>query len=175
MALFTSGGKMERKRRNIHSRDMPNFNRNDTDKRKVIKDKKSILKSGGKVIAQKKMLESVEQLDGGKEIREASVTASVITKPFTKVAEITGKNIKEQVKQKHIKEEHIKSVRGKNRSKKKQLPSKDSNKLQKKEKNKTVHRKDKSVKSDCRKFEQRSKEKVKRTKDVGSDKVKNKN
>ena len=32
MALFTSGGKMERKRRNIHSRDMPNFNRNDTDK-----------------------------------------------------------------------------------------------------------------------------------------------
>lgn len=45
---------MERKRRSIHSRDMPNFNRNDTDKRKVIKDKKSILKSGGKVIAQKK-------------------------------------------------------------------------------------------------------------------------
>ena len=108
---------MERKRRNIHSRDMPNFNRNDTDKRKVIKDKKSILKSGGKVIAQKKMLESVEQLNGGKEIREALVTASVITRPFTKVAKITGKNIKEQVKQKHIKEEHIKSVRGKNRSK----------------------------------------------------------
>ena len=44
MALFTSGGKMEKKRRSIHSRDMPNFNRNDTDKRKVIKDKKSILK-----------------------------------------------------------------------------------------------------------------------------------
>lgn len=172
MALFTSGGKMEKKRRSIHSRDMPNFNRNDTDKRKVIKDKKSILKSGGKVIAQKKMLESVEQLDGGKEIREASVTASVITKPFTKVAKITRKNIKEQVKQKHIKEEHIKSVRGKNRSKKKQLHSKDSNNLQKKEKNKTVHRKDKSVKSDYRKFEQRSKENVKRTKDVGSDKVK---
>ena len=163
---------MERKRRSIHSRDMPNFNRNDTDKRKVIKDKKSILKSGGKVIAQKKMLESVEQLDGGKEIREALVTASVITKPFTKVAKITRKNIKEQVKQKHIKEEHIKSVRGKNRSKKKQLHSKDSNNLQKKEKNKTVHRKDKSVKSDYRKFEQRSKENVKRTKDVGSDKVK---
>mgnify|MGYP000299133923 FL=1 len=141
---------------------MPNFNRNDTDKRKVIKDKKSILKSGGKVIAQKKMLESVEQLDGGKEIREALVTASVITKPFTKVAKITRKNIKEQVKQKHIKEEHIKSVRGKNRSKKKQLHSKDSNNLQKKEKNKTVHRKDKSVKSDYRKFEQRSKENVKR-------------
>ena len=35
------------------------------------------------------MLESVEQLDGGKEIREALVTASVITKPFTKVAKIT--------------------------------------------------------------------------------------
>lgn len=50
----------------------------------------------------------VEQLDGGKEIREALVTASVITKPFTKVAKITRKNIKEQVKQKHIKEEHIK-------------------------------------------------------------------
>ena len=82
---------MEKKRRSIHSRDMPNFNRNDTDKRKVIKDKKSILKSGGKVIAQKKMLESVEQLDGGKEIREALVTASVITKPFTKVAKITRK------------------------------------------------------------------------------------
>ena len=56
-----------------------------------LKDKKSILKSGGKVIAQKKMLESVEQLDGGKEIREALVTASVITKPFTKVAKRTGK------------------------------------------------------------------------------------
>ena len=45
--------KKEKKERHIHSRDMPNFRRNDTNKRKVIKDKKSILKTGAEATAQK--------------------------------------------------------------------------------------------------------------------------
>lgn len=54
--------KNKKKERQIHSRDMPNFIRNDTDKRKVIKDKKSILKTGVEVIARKGAKTALDQL-----------------------------------------------------------------------------------------------------------------
>ncbi|MFR6563371.1 MAG: hypothetical protein ACLUR5_16815 [Eubacterium ventriosum] len=55
--------KNKKKERHIHNRDMPNFRRNDTNKRKVIKDKKSILKTGVEMTTRKGVKATLNQLE----------------------------------------------------------------------------------------------------------------
>ena len=92
--------KNNKKERQIHSRVMPNFIRNDTDKRKVIKDKKSILKTGVEVTTRKGVKATLNQLEGSEEAESALMTAAVITSPVTKTAKKTGKTVREQIKKK---------------------------------------------------------------------------
>ena len=93
--------KNKKQERHIHSRDMPNFRRNDTDKRKVIKDKKSILKTGVEVTTRKGVKATLNQLEGSEEAESALMTAAVITSPVTKTAKKTGKTVREQIKKRH--------------------------------------------------------------------------
>ena len=140
--------KNKKQERHIHSRDMPNFRRNDTDKRKVIKDKKSILKTGVEVTTRKGVKATLNQLEGSEEAESALMTAAVITSPVTKTAKKTGKTVKEQIKKRHIKETQVKSIREKKKPDKKKIHSDDSKKSESQVKERKIHYQNGGVKSE---------------------------
>ena len=140
--------KNKKKERHIHSRDMPYFRRNDTDKRKVIKDKKSILKTSVEVTTRKGAKAAINQLEGGEEAESALMTAAVVTSPVTKTAKKTGKAVREQIKKRHIKETQVKSVRGKKKSDKKKIHSKDLKKSESQVRERKIHYQTGSMKSE---------------------------
>lgn len=142
--------KNKKKERHIHSRDMPYFRRNDTDKRKVIKDKKSILKTGVEVTTRKGAKAAINQLEGGEEAESALMTAAVVTSPVTKTAKKTGKAVREQIKKRHIKETQVKSVRGKKKSDKKKIHSKDLKKSESQVRERKIHYQTGSMKSESK-------------------------
>lgn len=88
VAFFMQGGTngKEKKEKHIHSRDMPNFRRNDTDKRKVIKDKKGVFKKGADMAVRKGANTTLNQLEGGEEAESVLITAAVVTSPVRKIA-----------------------------------------------------------------------------------------
>ena len=96
--------KKEKKERHIHSRDMPNFRRNDTDKRKVIKDKKKVLRQGTDMAVRTGVKTTLDQMEGSEEVENALVTAAVVTTPIRKTASKTTKIIREKAKRKRVKE-----------------------------------------------------------------------
>ncbi len=145
--------KNKKKERHIHSRDMPYFRRNDTDKRKVIKDKKSILKTGVEVTTRKGAKAAINQLEGGEEAESALMTAAVVTSPVTKTAKKTGKAVREQIKKRHIKETQVKSVRGKKKSDKKKIHSKDLKKSESQVRERKIHYQTGSMKSESKRSE----------------------
>ena len=115
--------KKEKKERHIHSRDMPNFRRNDTNKRKVRKDKKGVLKKGEDAMVRKGTRATLDQMEGGEEVENSLITAAVVTSPMRKTTKKVGKVVREQIKRKHIKETQIKSVRENKKSAKKKIKS----------------------------------------------------
>lgn len=145
--------KNKKKERHIHSRDMPYFRRNDTDKRKVIKDKKSILKTGVEVTTRKGAKAAINQLEGGEEAESALMTAAVVTSPVTKTVKKTGKAVREQIKKRHIKETQVKSVRGKKKSDKKKIHSKDLKKSESQVRERKIHYQTGSMKSESKRSE----------------------
>ena len=145
--------KNKKKERHIHSRDMPYFRRNDTDKRKVIKDKKSILKTGVEVTTRKGAKAAINQLEGGEEAESALMTAAVVTSPVTKTAKKNGKAVREQIKKRHIKETQVKSVRGKKKSDKKKIHSKDLKKSESQVRERKIHYQTGSMKSESKRSE----------------------
>ena len=169
MAFFISGGKKKKKNkkqeRHSHSRDMPNFRRNDTDKRKVIKDKKSILKTGVEVTTRKGVKATLNQLEGSEEAESALMTAAVITSPVTKTAKKTGKTVREQIKKRHIKETQVKSIREKKKPDKKKIHSDDSKKSESQVKERKIHYQNGGVKSESNRT---GKDKPKSHKNSGS-------
>ena len=108
--------KKEKKERHIHSRDMPNFRRNDTDKRKVIKDKKKVLRQGTDMAVRTGVKTTLDQMEGSEEVENALVTAAVVTTPIRKTASKTTKTVKEKAKRKRVKEQSEKNVREKQKS-----------------------------------------------------------
>lgn len=157
--------KNKKKERHIHSRDMPNFRRNDTDKRKVIKDKKSILKTGVEVTTRKGVKATLNQLEGSEEAESALMTAAVITSPVTKTAKKTGKTVREQIKKRHIKETQVKSIREKKKPDKKKIHSDDSKKSESQVKERKIHYQNGGVKSESNRT---GKDKPKSHKNSGS-------
>lgn len=145
--------KNKKRERHIHSRDMPNFRRNDTNKRKVIKDKKSILKTGVEMTTRKGVKATLNQLEGGEEAESALMIAAVITSPVTKTAKKTGKAVREQIKKRHIKETQVKSVRGKKKSDKKKIHSKDLKKSESQVRERKIHYQTGSMKSESKRSE----------------------
>lgn len=145
--------KNKKKERHIHNRDMPNFRRNDTNKRKVIKDKKSILKTGVEMTTRKGVKATLNQLEGGEEAESALMIAAVITSPVTKTAKKTGKAVREQIKKRHIKETQVKSVRGKKKSDKKKIHSKDLKKSESQVRERKIHYQTGSMKSESKRSE----------------------
>lgn len=93
----------EKKERHIHSRDMPNFRRNDTDKRKVIKDKKKVLRQGTDMAVRTGVKTTLDQMEGSEEVENALVTAAVVTTPIRKTASKTTKTVKRESKAKTCK------------------------------------------------------------------------
>ena len=157
--------KNKKKERHIHSRDMPYFRRNDTDKRKVIKDKKSILKTGVEVTTRKGVKATLNQLEGSEEAESALMTAAVITSPVTKTAKKTGKTVREQIKKRHIKETQVKSIREKKKPDKKKIHSDDSKKSESQVKERKIHYQNGGVKSESNRT---GKDKPKSHKNSGS-------
>lgn len=157
--------KNKKQERHIHSRDMPNFRRNDTDKRKVIKDKKSILKTGVEVTTRKGVKATLNQLEGSEEAESALMTAAVITSPVTKTAKKTGKTVREQIKKRHIKETQVKSIREKKKPDKKKIHSDDSKKSESQVKERKIHYQNGGVKSESNRT---GKDKPKSHKNSGS-------
>ena len=157
--------KNNKKERQIHSRVMPNFIRNDTDKRKVIKDKKSILKTGVEVTTRKGVKATLNQLEGSEEAESALMTAAVITSPVTKTAKKTGKTVREQIKKRHIKETQVKSIREKKKPDKKKIHSDDSKKSESQVKERKIHYQNGGVKSESNRT---GKDKPKSHKNSGS-------
>ena len=157
--------KNKKKERHIYSRDMPNFRRNDTDKRKVIKDKKSILKTGVEVTTRKGVKATLNQLEGSEEAESALMTAAVITSPVTKTAKKTGKTVREQIKKRHIKETQVKSIREKKKPDKKKIHSDDSKKSESQVKERKIHYQNGGVKSESNRT---GKDKPKSHKNSGS-------
>lgn len=115
--------KKEKKERNIHSRDMPNFRRNDTDKRKVIKDKKKVLRQGTDMAVRTGVKTTLDQMEGSEEVENALVTAAVVTTPIRKTASKTTKTVKEKAKRKRVKEQSEKNVREKQKSENRKIHS----------------------------------------------------
>lgn len=157
--------KNNKKERQIHSRVMPNFIRNDTDKRKVIKDKKSILKTGVEVTTRKGVKATLNQLEGSEEAESALMTAAVITSPVTKTAKKTGKTVREQIKKRHIKETQVKSIREKKKPDKKKIHSDDSKKFESQVRERKIHYQNGGVKSESNRT---GKDKPKSHKNSGS-------
>lgn len=157
--------KNKKQERHSHSRDMPNFRRNDTDKRKVIKDKKSILKTGVEVTTRKGVKATLNQLEGSEEAESALMTAAVITSPVTKTAKKTGKTVREQIKKRHIKETQVKSIREKKKPDKKKIHSDDSKKSESQVKERKIHYQNGGVKSESNRT---GKDKPKSHKNSGS-------
>ena len=115
--------KKEKKERHIHSRDMPNFRRNDTDKRKVIKDKKKVLRQGTDMAVRTGVKTTLDQMEGSEEVENALVTAAVVTTPIRKTASKTTKIIREKAKRKRVKEQSEKNVREKQKSENRKIHS----------------------------------------------------
>ena len=115
--------KKEKKERHIHSRDMPNFRRNDADKRKVIKDKKKVLRQGTDMAVRTGVKTTLDQMEGSEEVENALVTAAVVTTPIRKTASKTTKTVKEKAKRKRVKEQSEKNVREKQKSENRKIHS----------------------------------------------------
>lgn len=115
--------KKEKKERHIHSRDMPNFRRNDTDKRKIIKDKKKVLRQGTDMAVRTGVKTTLDQMEGSEEVENALVTAAVVTTPIRKTASKTTKTVKEKAKRKRVKEQSEKNVREKQKSENRKIHS----------------------------------------------------
>lgn len=140
--------KNKKKERHIHSRDMPNFRRNDTNKRKVIKDKKSILKTGVEMTTRKGVKATLNQLEGGEEAESAMMTTAVVTSPVTRTAKKTRKTVREQIKKRYIKETQVKSIREKKKPDKKKIHSDDSKKSESRVRERKIHYQNGGVKSE---------------------------
>lgn len=108
--------KKEKKERQYHSRDMPNFRRDDTDKRKVIKDKKKVLRQGTDMAVRTGVKTTLDQMEGSEEVENALVTAAVVTTPIRKTASKTAKTVREKAKRNRVKEQSEKNVREKQKS-----------------------------------------------------------
>ena len=134
----------EKKERHIHSRDMPNFRRNDTDKRKVIKDKKKVLRQGTDMAVRTGVKTTLDQMEGSEEVENALVTAAVVTTPIRKTASKTTKTVKEKAKRKRVKEQ---SVREKQKSENRKIHSQ-THKEDSYAKEKQIRKRENSVKKD---------------------------
>lgn len=139
--------KKEKKERHIHSRDMPNFRRNDTDKRKVIKDKKKVLRQGTDMAVRTGVKTTLDQMEGSEEVENALVTAAVVTTPIRKTASKTTKIIREKAKRKRVKEQSEKNVREKQKSENRKIQSQ-THKEDSYAKEKQIRNRENSVKKD---------------------------
>lgn len=137
----------EKKERHIHSRDMPNFRRNDTDKRKVIKDKKKVLRQGTDMAVRTGVKTTLDQMEGSEEVENALVTAAVVTTPIRKTASKTTKTVKEKAKRKRVKEQSEKNVREKQKSENRKIHSQ-TYKEDSYAKEKQIRKRENSVKKD---------------------------
>lgn len=137
----------EKKERHIHSRDMPNFRRNDTDKRKVIKDKKKVLRQGTDMAVRTRVKTTLDQMEGSEEVENALVTAAVVTTPIRKTASKTTKTVKEKAKRKRVKEQSEKNVREKQKSENRKIHSQ-THKEDSYAKEKQIRKRENSVKKD---------------------------
>lgn len=137
----------EKKERHIHSRDMPNFRRNDTDKRKVIKDKKKVLRQGTDMAVRTGVKTTLDQMEGSEEVENALVTAAVVTTPIRKTASKTTKTVKEKAKRKRVKEQSEKNVREKQKSENRKIHSQ-THKEDSYAKEKQIRKRENSVKKD---------------------------
>ena len=137
----------EKKERHIHSRDMPNFRRNDTDKRKVIKDKKKVLRQGTDMAVRTGVKTTLDQMEGSEEVENALVTAAVVTTPIRKTASKTTKTVKEKAKRKRVKEQSEKNVREKQKSENRKIHSQ-TYKEDRYAKEKQIRKRENSVKKD---------------------------
>lgn len=139
--------KKEKKERHIHSRDMPNFRRNDADKRKVIKDKKKVLRQGTDMAVRTGVKTTLDQMEGSEEVENALVTAAVVTTPIRKTASKTTKIISEKAKRKRVKEQSEKNVREKQKSENRKIHSQ-THKEDSYAKEKQIRNRENSVKKD---------------------------
>ena len=139
--------KKEKKERHIHSRDMPNFRRNDTDKRKVIKDKKKVLRQGTDMAVRMGIKTTLEQMEGSEEVENALVTAAVVTTPIRKTASKTTKTVREKAKRNRVKEQSEKNVREKQKSEDRKIHSQ-THKEDSYAKEKQIRKRENSVKKD---------------------------
>ena len=137
----------EKKERHIHSRDMPNFRRNDTDKRKVIKDKKKVLRQGTDMAVRTGVKTTLDQMEGSEEVENALVTVAVVTTPIRKTASKTTKTVKEKAKRKRVKEQSEKNVREKQKSENRKIHSQ-THKEDSYAKEKQIRKRENSVKKD---------------------------
>lgn len=137
----------EKKERHIHSRDMPNFRRNDTDKRKVIKDKKKVLRQGTDMAVRTGVKTTLDQMEGSEEVENALVIAAVVTTPIRKTASKTTKTVKEKAKRKRVKEQSEKNVREKQKSENRKIHSQ-THKEDSYAKEKQIRKRENSVKKD---------------------------
>lgn len=137
----------EKKERHIHSRDMPNFRRNDTDKRKVIKDKKKVLRQGTDMAVRTGVKTTLDQMEGSEEVENALVTAAFVTTPIRKTASKTTKTVKEKAKRKRVKEQSEKNVREKQKSENRKIHSQ-THKEDSYAKEKQIRKRENSVKKD---------------------------
>lgn len=139
--------KKEKKERHIHSRDMPNFRRNDTDKRKVIKDKKKVLRRGTDMAIRTGVKNMLDQMEGSEEVENALVTAAVVSTPIRKTASKTTKTVREKVKRNRVKEQLEKNVREKQKSENRKIHSQ-THKEDSYAREKQIHNRENSVKKD---------------------------
>lgn len=139
--------KKEKKERHIHSRDMPDFRRNDADKRKVIKDKKKVLRQGTDMAVRTGVKTTLDQMEGSEEVENALVTAAVVTTPIRKTASKTTKIIREKAKRKRVKEQSEKNVREKQKSENRKIHSQ-THKEDSYAKEKQIRNRENSVKKD---------------------------
>ena len=139
--------KKEKKERHIHSRDMPNFRRNDADKRKVIKDKKKVLRQGTDMAVRTGVKTTLDQMESSEEVENALVTAAVVTTPIRKTASKTTKIIREKAKRKRVKEQSEKNVREKQKSENRKIHSQ-THKEDSYAKEKQIRNRENSVKKD---------------------------
>ena len=137
----------EKKERHIHSRDMPNFRRNDTDKRKVIKDKKKVLRQGTDMAVRTGVKTTLDQMEGSEEVENALVTAAVVTTPIRKTASKTTKTVREKAKRNRVKEQSEKNVREKQKSEDRKIHSQ-THKEDSYAKEKQIRKRENSVKKD---------------------------
>ena len=139
--------KKEKKERHIHSRDMPNFRRNDTDKRKVIKDKKKVLRQGTDMTVRTGVKTTLDQMEGSEEVENALVTAAVVSTPIRKTASKANRTVKEKAKRKRVKEQSEKNVREKQKSENSKIHSQ-THKEDSYAEEKQIHNRENSVKKD---------------------------